>query len=328
MTLLSIGRPAEYVDIKSMIFDWQFKCNPHDDGRSPFLVGALDDETIVALNGYMPARIKFQGRPIHSCWSCDTYVSPSFRGRGFGKELVSRVSAAAPVMLGYGISDMSDPIFDKYDWLLHPHIDLLFFHVAEKGLAGRVKNLGSRLTRKRNGSAGSSSTVSHEEGQWFSGEVDALWTESRAGYFSTVERDAAYLNWKYQQHPLNRYTSYSLRSNARLRGVLIARHDPEESVIVDYCGPADDVRAMCELASAAVEDLSHRATKRIRCETTHPAMIEALKRAGFISSRYTSRFRVRSNESAIDPLKDWFLMPGDSDNDMLSQIERHVDSAH
>lgn len=323
VSLLAVGRPAEYVAIKSELFSWQFEQAPHGDGRSPFLIGTAQDGNIVALNGFMPARLRFQGRPLLGYWSCDTYVSPGHRGQGFGKALVERVSEAAPVMLGYGISDMSDPIFHKYRWALHPEIEMLFFHVAESGLSGRVKNLGSKLARKRGTTVHFTITVSHLEGEDFSEEVDALWDASREGYFSTIERDRAYLSWKYHRHPLNRYLSYSLRIAGVLRGVLIARHDFEESVIVDYCGPADSLAIMRGLVSAAVEDLSDRGTKRVRCETTHPMMVEALRSAGFMSSRHASRFRVRANEWATDPLKGWFLMPGDSDNDMLSEIERH-----
>lgn len=322
--LLSIGRPSSYLDLKSAIFDWQFLQNPHSDGRSPFLVGTVGDGRIVALNGFMPARIRFHNQPMLASWSCDTYVSPDHRGQGFGKQLVKLVSDAAPIMLGYGISDMSDPIFHKYDWVLNPNIVLLFCHVAEPGIAGRIKNFGSELTRSRR-TIGRSRVCSRdlacEDHEQFLAEVDELWNDSRSGYVSTVERDAAYLNWKYYQHPLNHYISYSVRSQSGLQGLMIARHDPEESVIADYCGPADDASLMRELASAAVEDLAQRKTIRIRCETTHPPMVEALKGAGFLASRHVSRFRVRSNTSESDILAGWFLMTGDSDNDLLPGLD-------
>jgi len=321
VNLLSIGRPPGYRSLKSAVFDWQFHRNPHSDGRSPFLVGVLDDgrtDAIVALSGFMPVQIRFHHQPMLARWSCDTYVSPGYRGRGFGKSLVRQVSNAASIMLAYGISDMNDPILAQQNWQLHPDVVLLFCHVAEHGIAGRFKNLGSKLGRIRSVPAHPFSTeiTCQDDGQ-FSAEVGELWAASRSGYASTVERDPAYLNWKYYQHPLNRYISYSAHSHGRLRGLMIARHHPEESVIVDYCGPAQDSRLMCELAVAAVDDLSHRKTMRIRCETTHAPMVEALGRAGFLASRHVSRFRVRSNLAEFDVLSGWFLMTGDSDNDLL-----------
>ena len=328
VSLLSIGRPAGYQGFKAAVFDWQFHHNPHSDGRSPFLIGVLDDR-IVALNGFMPVRIRFHHQPVLASWSCDTFVSPAHRGRGFGKELVARVSNAAPIMLGYGISDMSDPILARQDWMLHPGIVLLFYHVAEAGITGRFKNFGSRLGRIRSSHAPPSSTeITCEDHARFSAEVDDLWAESRSGYASTVERDLDYLNWKYYQHPLHRYITYAARSHGRLQGLMIARHDPEESLVADYCGPAQDTYLMSELAAAAVEDLSHRKTMRIRCETTHPPMIDALSRAGFLASRHVSRFRVRANTAGLDPLSGWFLMTGDSDNDLLPAFAHAPAGAH
>jgi GNAT superfamily N-acetyltransferase len=323
VTLLSRGRPAGYLDIKSAIFDWQFHRNPHSDGRSSFLVGTpndgTSDGTIVALNGFMPARIRFHHQPMLASWSCDTYVSPAHRGQGIGKELIKLVSNAAPLMLGYGISDMSDPIFHAYDWQLHPHVVVLFYHIAEGGIAGHLKNFGSKLARRTHEHRPSyARELGCEDHTPFSAEVDELWEASRSGYASVVERDSAYLNWKYHEHPLHRYITYSARFHGRLQGLMIARHDPEESVIVDYCGPAKDADLMSELAGAAVADLARRKTLRVRCETTHLPLIDALHRAGFLSSRHGSRFRVRSNLPTSDVLSGWFLMTGDSDNDMMS----------
>jgi GNAT superfamily N-acetyltransferase len=326
--LLSTGRPSGYWGAKSALFDWQFRQNPHSDGSSPFLVGVVPDGRIVALNGFMPARILFHRRAMLARWSCDTYVSPDHRGQGFGKELVKRVSDAAPVMLGYGISDMSDPIFHKHEWLLHPNIVLLFHHVAEAGIFGRFKNFGTRFARGVREKTCASDPIAREivcdDHTPCSAEVDELWDASKAGYLSCVERDAAYLNWKYDQHPLHRYLCYSARHHGRLQGLMIARHDPEESVIVDYAGPAEDTSLMFALAGFAVEDLARRETVRIRCETTHPPMLDALSRAGFLASRHVSRFRVRSNTPPLDSLEildGWFLMPGDSDNDLMPVLD-------
>lgn len=322
MELLGVGRPDGYVDRKARIFDWQFSRNPHDDGRSPFLIGEIAAGTIAALNGFMPARIRFQGRRMLGCWSCDTYVSPSCRGRGYGKELLKRVSEAAPVMLGYGISDMSDPIFHKLGWLPHERLQLMFFHVAEPGVSGMLKNGASRAAALRGVHRNDRSyDVTHHIDDRLGSEIDDLWTRSAHGYFSALERDAAYLRWKYFEHPVHEYLCYSVRSRGVLDGLMIARWDPVESVLVDYCGPADERALMSELGAAVVRDLAARRTARIRTETTHAPLAEALRRVGFIGSRHASRFRVRSNVPASDPLRGWFVMPGDSDGDVLSMGE-------
>lgn len=318
--LLSQGRPQRYQPIKEAIFDWQFGANPHDDGGSPFLVGTTGNE-VVALNGFMPVKIRYKGLPLRVCWSCDTYVSSKFRGQGFGKQLISRVSERAPIMLGFGISDMSDPIFAKANWHLNADNRMMFFHVGESGPKGIVQNFRTTLARLPHAFSASDRSLPvsrHDED--FGGEVDELWQRNASGYFSTVERDAAFLNWKYRRHPLNRYIWYAVRENGRLRGLVVARHSRVTSSVVDYCGPADDIDVMRALARAATADLTVRGTMRVQCETTHPALLTALKQCGFVSSRYRSRFRVRANLPDDDNVQQgWFLMPGDSDGDMLGE---------
>jgi GNAT superfamily N-acetyltransferase len=314
--LLSIGRCDSYCALKRRIFDWQFFANPY--ARQPaLLVGELDG-TIVALNGFMPARARFHHRVIDACWSCDTYVSSDLRGKGIGKQLITRVSHAAPVMLGYGISDMSDPIFEKLGWRKHPEVRLLFFHCAERGVTGSIKNAVSKLAGLRAPRLTSGDyEIANNVSARTLGELDELWARNAHGYPSSVERDGAYLQWKYFQHPCYAYRLFAIRRRGVLLAIMIARHDAEESVIVDYSGPADDEVVMATLAAEVVRDLEATGTARVRCETTHKPLLDALRRVGFISSRYASRFRIRVNEGELDPLRGWLLMPGDSDGDLL-----------
>ena len=316
--LLSQGRPSRYRAIKEAIFDWQFGANPHDDGSSPFLVGTVAGE-VVALTGFMPVKIRCAGRLLRACWSCDTYVSSKFRSRGFGKELIARASEHAPNMLVFGISDMSDPIFAKAGWELSRDNRMLFFHAAESGPKGIVKNIRTALACLPHAyGAGRRSLPVTRHDEDFGDEVGALWQRSAPGYSNIVERDVAFLNWKYRRHPLNRYTWYAARENGQLRGLIVARHGAATSSVVDYCGPADDIDLMRLLASTATADLIALGTVRVQCETTHPGLLTALGQCGFVSSRYRSRFRIRTNTPRDGSMQHgWFLMSGDSDGDML-----------
>jgi len=179
---------------------------------------------VAALSGYMPARLRYQGRPLASSWICDIHVVPKFRGQGFGKELVSRASKRAPVMLAYGISDMGDPLLAKFRWIPDPNLRIWFFHVNGLGIKGAVKSLRTRMARLRKLRARSHrlDLSWHEED--FGPEVEELWQRSAPNYFSCIERDAAYLNWKYRRHPLHRYEWVAAREGGRLRGLLVMRH--------------------------------------------------------------------------------------------------------
>lgn len=314
--LLGTGKGPRYAATKQALFDWQFFQNPHRQDESPFIVGTVGDE-IVALNGFMPVRLCYEGSPARGSWSCDTYVSGNYRGQGFGKALLQRVSEFAPIMLGFGISDMSDPIFAKLQWELHTGLRLVRFHVGEPGLKGVAKNLRTRLAQLRG--LGSRSpgieVTSHNED--FGADVEELWQRAAPTYFSCVARDAAYLTWKYRRHPLHRYEWFAARSGRELRGLVVVRHSAESSVLVDYCGASNDVDAMCALVKGATRSLAARGTQRVQCETSHGPLLNALERCGYTTARGNSRFRVRTNRPGDDrQIQDWLVMPGDSDGDI------------
>ncbi len=318
--LLGRGRSAAYVRTKARIFEWQFARNPHDDGRDPFLVAELAPRTLVGLSAVMPARVRFQGERVVACWSCDTCVVPEYRGLGVDEALAVRASRAAPVVLGFGTRGPRDALLDELCWAAGRSVVQLVFHVAERGWLGAARNACSRVAALRgSGLRYRACRVSSGLDAQAWSEIDELWLRAAKGYVSAVERDAAYLRWKFCEHPAHEYLWYALRCRHHVDGILIARHDPQDSVIVDYCGPAGDIDLMSELAASAVEDLARRRTTRIRCETNHVPMIEALQRVGFTRSRSAAAFRVRANVAVTDPLAGWFLMTGDGDRDMLGR---------
>ena len=322
--LLAEGKPAAIVQARAVDFDWQHGGqNPHTDGRPPFWVATVDGE-VVGANGMMPVHVRLEGEPALGVWSCDTIVSPAHRGKGIGKALLERVSAEADVVLGYGISNMSNPILEKLGWESSTELRGLFHHVHEHGALGLVRNARTALDKLTHAGLGrrdrlAAVDVTIDEACTFGPEVDALWHESAPTYASVVERDAAYLTWRYARHPRLRYVVYRAHrphlGGARLAALLIARPDPIESVIADYCGPADCADEKDALVEAAVFDLGHRGTTRIRGESTDGPFLESLRRAGFHETDGRFRFRVgpRGRKAA-----GWMLMTGDSDNDLVS----------
>jgi hypothetical protein len=297
---------------KERIFDWQFGRNPHDDGRDPFLIAELGPGRPVAINGLMPARVRFQGEGFIACWSCDTFVDPEVRAFGVATELGQRVSRTAPLVLELSHGDRDSPVSGR-------PVPRLVFHAAERGPIGAVKTACSRVASLRAfGMSSRRCEVTSGPDPRTSSQIDELWRFCAKGYPRAIERDAAYLRWKFAEHPERAYLWYSLRSRHQLEGLVIGRHDPYESAIVDYCGPAGDVDLMTELMVAAVVDLTGRGTQRVRCETTHVPMIAALRRAGFLECRPVTALQVRANMTVSDPLADWFVMTGDCDADMIA----------
>jgi hypothetical protein len=163
-------------------------------------------------------------------------------------------------------------------------ITQLVFHVAEPGVPGIARNLRSRLGHLRTfgmryRKCEVTSVLRDEIGE----QIEELWRACSSGYPGGARAEA----WSATRgDPAARgELLYLLRSRQHLDAVMVARHDLNESTIVDYCGPADDRGLMTELAAHVIEDLTRRGTVRIRAATAHPQMIEALEYVGLVRSR-------------------------------------------
>lgn len=320
LSLLAHGRPAGYLNEKRAVFEWQFFGNPRACGRSPFIVGTFQGQ-IVAVNGLMPVRVRVGHQVLDACWSLDTYVSDAHRGKGFGKALIGRVTTSAPIVLGFGISDMSDPIFARNEWVLDEAMATYLFHAREVGWKGWLKNLGCALRQLGARAGGQAQGIMlAKAAELPRAEIDALWRRVAAHYPNAVERDGTYMHWRYGQAPRLRYHWITARDEAGvLQAALVLRQHPVEAVIVDYVGPLDSPGLLAQMVVAARADLVSGGARRIRCEANHPGIKHALQRAGFRLYRHPGRFRLRSNIAGLSAHDiRWFVMTGDSDNDLLA----------
>jgi GNAT superfamily N-acetyltransferase len=317
LALLGSGKAPRFQHDKTAVFDWQYTTHPLAAGRTPFIVGTLAGE-VVAVNGLQHVHARVGGAPVQACWSLDTCVSSRHRGRGLGRALLERVTASAPLMLGFGISDMSDPLFEALQWQLDTTMATLYFHTGEAGVGGAAKNLFSRGARAWHRRPGPCAARVQVEAAPPPAELTRLWQQVLPHYPNAVERDGAYLGWRYRDAPLRHYRWVTARRDGVLRALFITRHHAGESVLADYVGPLDDPALLRALIDLACSDLAAAGTCRIRCETNQPALLTALMAQGFRQGRHATRFRLHARPgTAWQPTAPWFVMTADSDNDLL-----------
>lgn len=310
--------------LRSAVFDWQFgPANTLVQGRPSFWIATVNGE-VAGVNGMMPVNAWVCGQRSAALWSCDTLVLEKFRGLGIGKGLLQRVSEHAPLALGYGISDMSDPILAKVGWEAYDGVTGFYYSVSETGAKGAVKNLASSVLRATSLPVRQKAPDIEVKARpaCFDDTHDRLWELGVDQLIATVIRDTAYLNWRYRDHPSFSYEVLEAFKNQELVAILVLRHDATESVVVDYIGPRENTQVMNSLLEAALSRLTAVGCRRIRCETSLPALQKSLKQFGFRPHSGQYRFRSYVNSEQLKQGQpDWFVMTGDSDND-CSQIAK------
>jgi hypothetical protein len=134
-------------------------------------------------------------------------------------------------------------------------------------------------------------------------------------YGSCVERSAAYLNWRYLQHPLVRHEILSARHDRQLRGYVVFSHTGEDAKIVDLFG-FSDTRMWTALVARVVALLRDRGVVTLSI----PALASSpwtglLKGWGFHPREVTPIVVYGPGEMASDEDRSsWFLMDGDRES--------------
>lgn len=329
LAVLQANAPAIPCEIRSQLFDWQFGgANPIAHEHPSFWLCEVDG-VVAGVNGLMPIDLRFEGQVLRAIWSCDTLVSDQYRGLGIGKGLLTQVSKVLPVVLGFGISDLSDPILAKLGWHPYTGVTTHFYYGQEPGLRGGVKNLISAMKSLKGKFFRLPPDIKIVMmTDRFGAAHDSLWRRVASDYDYAVVRNANYLNWRYRDHPVLKYEVHEAWMMDELLGSLVVRYDPHESVIADYLGGAQRDDVMLALVRDAVASLAKRGVARIRCETSSQALKRVLRHAGFIDYPRTSIFRFVVSESLSEKVSDmnWFVMTGDSDNES-SQVAKLFERA-
>jgi hypothetical protein len=158
-------------------------------------------------------------------------------------------------------------------------------------------------------------------------ELDALWARFAAGIGVAVERDAAFLRWRFAEKPGERYEARVLRRDDRIEGLVVwalkEKHGGRIGYLMELLhDPArpDDGRA---LLSTAVRAMAEGGADAVLAWSLESAPNHAVyRRGGFLPMPEKLRpirlnFGVRALDPALAPLvqdlRSWYLSYSDSD---------------
>jgi GNAT superfamily N-acetyltransferase len=307
------------VPYKAELWQWQFESNPFGLPFTPIVL-VDDEDKVVGFNGVMAVRATDRGKEASVLWSCDFYLAEQWRGQGLGSAIKHELHKQAPVIMSFGISNRASQVLRHLGWVPYESVRSYRMLRRRKGLRSWLLSCLQWLNRLQRFSssvpAGPGVRINVCSTLPEQGHVDALWERSAPGYDRAVQREFAYLNWRYQQHPLGRYGFVCAWEGDQLAAILVTRFCRGTLRIVDYCGPACNQPIKRSLVNAAVRHWPH-ATQVISV-TSDPGFAEAFLAEGFVQLRGRPRFYIYEPgaENSSDSSA-WFIMAGDSDGEFL-----------
>jgi hypothetical protein len=238
-------------------FPWLYRENP-EGAALAWVATDLDSGRIVGVAAAFPRRIYCGGSEARGYILGDFCISPEYRSLGLALALqracLAGLSAAEA---DFAFDFPSASMVAVYKRLRIPVNETIVRHVKPlradeqiekrvpvralaRGLAAAV-NIGLRFREmavRRTGDW----TVAAEEGPWgeeFT-EASRRWSPSSA---VSVARTAGYLNWRYREHPLQRYEMLTARRGGKLGGFLVRHRNGKTCVIDDLLG---EDKSACE----------------------------------------------------------------------------------
>ena len=298
---------------KRELWHWQFEQREH---LQPPLI-LLHQHKVIGFNGSMPVNLHSSQGRRPAIWSCDFILDPAYRGQGLGQVIKAELKRRHQVIMSLGISEQASPVLLKSGWQQNTEVES-FQKILQPRRVRDVALIGiQRFNQIKHSIDTNLSWEVHNMNlyQFSITVLDQLWNSVKNKYHNCISRDGAYISWRYKQHPHASYACLGAFYKETLKALVIYRIDGDRAVLVDYIGPANQLRVKSHLVHAFLNNV--RFCQQINCTTSDPQLKYALAEAGFRRTRHQPRFYVWSDDH--DQLaRNVFIMGGDSDGDMLA----------
>lgn len=174
----------------------------------------------------------------------DFSVLSEYRRRGIGDGVVAALRAADCARRWRGLfvlpNRAAEGAFRRGDFTfgrgMGRYVRLLPAR-GQSGLRGAVSGLAARLMAPalRDFCVELPADLEFRSGCGFDARYDSLWERlPKSGRILSV-RNAAYLRWRFERHPLLRFQTFELASNTELRGYFTLHEEGGTSFVDDFC---------------------------------------------------------------------------------------------
>ncbi|WP_394218217.1 GNAT family N-acetyltransferase [Halobacillus trueperi] len=307
-------------------WEWKFKDNPKQE--KPFILVYEENDQILGHISLWLTEAYFHGKRATIGLRVDTMVDPSARGKGIYRklnEVLLEEAAAEGIDFIYGFpAPKAKELFIRYTNATHM-TDMPRWVSIQKPfslLASRISAL--RLFKPLDRVVGLIKNKPSSDHRYhikkLSGcdqSFDDLAKETRHLSEALVIRDAAYLNWRYLDHPTNQYELHALYQNERLCGYAVTKEQKNSfrnGLLIDWL--AVDEEAWNALLSEVIQILGD--SDMIQSwALPHTNAAKAMKNHGFVHKDSPMPLvgkEITEGTSQMNDSNMWFITPGDVDS--------------
>ena len=289
-------------------FDWLFMENPFNNKEISDIFIISDGKKIFGITLSTPVDILVKGKEQRIVWWGSTSIDEEYRGRATSLRLSRRMRDLKVYGIGYPLervvpiykkfSSPEDPLYvvGKFGFsvkplridkvipvsFLRPPVNFLF-SIADK-----------TITRMKTNRV--SGNIDVNELHRFPESFDDWFDSVRNGYRDLIimKLGYKYLNWRYLDAPIRKYTAFELRSKGSFRGFYVMEEYKSFGIptcaIVEFFAARDDDAAFDRIMSHAINEARRRRAFFLKVfESYVPQFRSLYKKFGFLhgkGSRY------------------------------------------
>lgn len=308
------------------VWKWKFIENPKQE--RPFILVFEEDNQILGHISLWVTDAYLNGEKKKVGLRVDTMVDPDARGKGIYKKLNDALLVEAKqdgIDYLYGFpAPKAKELFLRYTGASHL-TDMPRWMLIQKPihlLASKFSPLSifkplDRIFQSFKKSKLHTDGYEVKEVKRCEQEFDQLAERSKHAEQGLVVRDAAYLNYRYFDHPEHQYKMIGIYEDRRLIGYVVTHQISgsfENGMLVDWL--AEDEKLWPVLLAAARTELKD--TDVIQSwALTHTLAASTLKQDGFIHKDSPMPLvgkAIDPSLSSMDDADQWFITPGDVDS--------------
>ncbi|RPI30379.1 MAG: hypothetical protein EHM70_14035 [Chloroflexota bacterium] len=339
-------------------WEWEFVNNPYLESRSlPVWIAVDEDGRVVGQTCALVEPVKIGDRLCRLGWSVDTYLLREYRGQGLGFQLQKANDEGNPIFMSLSMTSANRRIKAGLGSVpLEPVAEFrrLIRYEPESIRAAAARRLEGNHSRLRKAvqaffrwtlvdrilSAGLNLWLDARDLRKipapdpevavtpvaaFGPEIDTLWDKVSPHFYAIIQRDQAYLNWKYGSQPHVMYIKCIARKNQEVSGYIILRvgKPPERKVgiIADIFVEPKDRATLRALLAFALRYFKTERVKDVVAATTVKEYQACLLELGFkLSGEAVPMFHSKlegMDVAAITQPGAWFFSKGDHDWDQF-----------
>lgn len=258
--LYAPGDEQGCVDLQNRVFGsfmdsslWRWKYTAHPKGKGWITVAESNAE-IVALYAAMRCNLNFLGDEVNAAQSVDIAVRDDQRRKQWmvrlARNLFDRSAReGAEANFGFPIRNMYAGVMKHLDFMRICNLSFYRYQTGNAGLAGKALDrmlkylmLPKISLRYFLNTRSWGTNLSAEKTEALPDDVDGMLKEINYHEVISVWKDREYLQWRYADHPKNRYEFFSLRVGGRLEGLIVTRTIGDRVAICEILNRTKDIQ--------------------------------------------------------------------------------------